>query len=110
MFPPDLRAFVATTIWTFAKTYAATWPHEYIVRHRVDEALFLKLVVHIRSNGYEGRFYRRRITYFDEEGLVYWTMGEPIGETTVVNRCHKDQTYEYRLAQGTLPGEGRAAD
>ena len=106
-FPSDLREFVTSTTWTFAKTYAATWPHEYIVRHRVDEALFVKLVVHIRSNGYEGRFYSRRITYFDEDGMVYWTMGEPIEETTIVNRCRKEQTFEYRLAHGTLPGESR---
>jgi len=31
-FPDDLRAFVDSTPWTFAKTYAATWPHEYVVR------------------------------------------------------------------------------
>jgi hypothetical protein len=35
-------------------------------------------------------------------------MGEPIDETIIVNRCGKEQTYEYRLAQGTLPGEGCA--
>ena len=55
----------------------------------------------------EGRFYSRRITYFDEGGLVYWTMGEPVEETAVVNRCRKDHTYEYRLEHGTLPGENR---
>jgi hypothetical protein len=104
-FPENLRNFVDSTAWTFAKTYATTWPHEYIVRERVDEALFVRLVVHIRAHGYEARFYRRRITYFDEDGRVYWTMGEPMGVTTVVNRCRKDQTYEYRCANGTLPGE-----
>ena len=101
--PIDLRTFVAATNWTFAKTYAATWPHEYIVRDRVDSGLFVRLVEHIRANGYEGRFYRRRITYFDEDDRVYWTMGEPTGETTIVNRCRKEQTYEYRLAHGTMP-------
>jgi hypothetical protein len=43
------------------------------------------------------------ITYFDEDGRVYWTMGAPIEETTIVNRCTKEQTYEYRLKNGTLP-------
>ena len=104
--PTDLRTFVEAANWTFAITYATTWPHEYVVRHRVDQGLFVKLVEHIRANGYEASFYHRRITYFDEDGMVYWTMGEPIHETTVVNRCRTDQTYEYRLAHGTLPGEG----
>ena len=30
--PLELRQFADTTPWTFAKTYAKTWPHEYIVR------------------------------------------------------------------------------
>jgi hypothetical protein len=72
----------------------------------VDERLFVQLVQCIRAHGYEGKFYRKDITYFDEAGLVYWTMGAPIEETTVVNRCRKEDSYEYRLAKGTLPAEG----
>ncbi len=98
-----LSAFVANTKWTFAKTYADTWPHEYIVRSRVDETLFVQLVLHIRQNGYQGRFYRMSITYFDEGGMTYWTMGEPIEKTTIVNRCPKESTYEARLKAGKLP-------
>jgi hypothetical protein len=101
--PAELREFVNGEEWTFAKTYAATWPHEYLVRERVDEGLFLQLVHHIRTHGYEGHFYRKPITYFDEAGLTYWTMGGPIEETGIVNRCPKENTYESRLASGTLP-------
>jgi len=57
--------------WVFAKTYAKTWPHEYIVRDRVDEGLFVDLVEHIRANGYRANFYKKEITYYDEDGLVY---------------------------------------
>jgi hypothetical protein len=80
-----------------------TWPHEYIVRERVDAALFVGLVEHIRAHGYEGKFYTKPITYFDEDGMVYWTMGAPVEETIIVNRCTKEQTYAYRLEHGTLP-------
>lgn len=108
--PPELKAFVTETSWTFAKTYAKTWPHEYIVRDRVDEELFLSLVRHIREHGYEGKFYHKPITYFDEDGRVYWTMGAPIKETTVVNRCTKEQSYEYRLEHGALPEQLAESD
>ncbi|MDI9432226.1 MAG: hypothetical protein QM570_10960 [Planctomycetota bacterium] len=101
--PPDLKAFVDQEKWTFAKTYAATWPHEYIVRERVDENLFIRLVQHIRTFGHQERFYSKRFTYYHEDGKVYWTMGEPMDETIIVNRCGKEQTYEYRLKHGTLP-------
>ena len=101
--PQELRDFVSRETWTYAKTMPV-WPHEYIVRERVDEDLFVQLVQHIRANGYEGHFYRREMTYYDEDGLTYWTMGEPVEETIIINRCKKENTYEVRLADGRLPG------
>lgn len=110
--PKDLRTFLFGVDWVFARTYAKTWPHEYIVKDRVDTAMFEKVVNHIREHGYAGRFYRRTITYFEEDVLVYWTMVPPedhpgwypVEKETIVNRCPKESTYEYRLAHGTLPG------
>jgi len=102
MLPAELRTFVNEQTWTFAKTMPE-WPHEYIVRNRVDETLFVRLVEHIRSHGYEGHFYQRVITYYHEAGLVYWTMGAPLAETIIINRCKAEDTYEERLQRGTLP-------
>ena len=48
-------------------------------------------------------FTGKAITYFDEDELVYWTMGEVIEVTTIINRCKREQTYEHRLRCGTLP-------
>ena len=107
MFPDTLQRFVSLSRWTFARTMP-DWPHEYLVRQNVDEALFVRLVEHIRTQGYVGRFYGRSITYFDSDGLTYWTMGAPIVQTTIVNRCRKEDTFEARLAEGRLPA-GRSA-
>jgi len=108
--PDALREFIDSSQWTFAKTMPE-WPHEYIVRERVDENLFVQLVRHIRANGYEGKFYRKSITYYDDGGLVYWTMGAPLEETIIINRCRKEDSYEYRLLKGTLPeAKGIAAE
>jgi len=101
-FPAELRDFVNRENWTYAKTMPK-WPHEYIVRERVDENLFIKLVQHIRANGYQGHFYRKEITYYEEDGLVFWTMGAPLSETIIINRCKEENSYKYRLAHGTLP-------
>ena len=100
--PPDLREFVEAQQWTFAKSMPE-WPHWYIVRERVDQRRFARLVRHIRAHGCEGRFYRRAIVYFEQDGLVYWTMGAPLAETTIINRCRSEDTYEWREAAGTLP-------
>ena len=101
-FPDNVRAFVDRERWTFAKTMPE-WPHQYLVRERVDEGLFEALVRHIRSHGREGRFYQRVITYYEEADLVYWTMGAPLAETIIINRCRKEDTYDERLKRGTLP-------
>jgi len=98
----DLRNFIASVLWTYAKTMP-DWPHEYIVRERVDEEMFIRLVEHIRNHGYEGKFFSRPITYFDHDGMTYWTMGAPLDETMIVNRCKKADTYEVRLKEGRLP-------
>jgi hypothetical protein len=100
--PTQLVAFVDGATWTFAKTMP-DWPHEYIVRDRVDEQLFEELVRHIRAYGHEGHFYAKVLVYYEEAGMAYWTMGAPIRETTIVNRCRTKDTYEHRLASGTLP-------
>jgi hypothetical protein len=101
-FPAHLRAFVDEATWTFAKTMPE-WPHEYIVKERVVEQLFEDLVRHSRANGRGGNFYAKVLVYDEEAGLVHWTMGAPLAETIIVNRCRSEDTYERRLAGGTLP-------
>ncbi len=102
-FSDDVRSFVASTAWTFAKTYAATWPHEYVVRRPENAAMILALARHIFERGTDGRFYSQVRKYHHEGGKVYWSMN-PTAETTgLVNRCDEAQTYEARMAAGTVP-------
>jgi hypothetical protein len=97
VFPEDLRRFVSNERWTFATTMP-DWPHEYLVRDRVDRKLFERVVRHIRLNGYESHFYQKKITYYEEGGLVYWTMGAPVEETVIVNRCRKEDSFSARAS------------
>lgn len=102
-FQTELRNFIDRETWTYAKTMPK-WPHEYLVRDRVsDEDLFVQLIEHIRTHGYEGTFYTKPITYYDEDGMTYWTMGYSIEITTIINRCKKEDTYEVRLKEERLP-------
>ena len=101
-FSSQIKEFINHVRWTYARTMPE-WPHEYIVRGKVDERLFVEMVKHIRKYGYQGYFYKRPITYFDEAGMTYWTMGEPLEKTIIINRCKKEDTYEERLKKGTLP-------
>jgi len=100
--PDDLRGFIDSSQWTFFRTMPE-WPHEYIVREGVNEKLFLRLVSHIRANGYEGKFHLTNITCYDDKGMVYWTTEGPVDDRIIINRCKKEDSYEYRRLKGTLP-------
>jgi len=101
--PDNLQEFINDVPWVFAKTYAQTWPHEYIVKSDVNKTLFITFIQHIREKGYAGKFYQKDIVYFDNANMVYWTMGAAIEETTIINRCKKEKSYEYRLKHNNLP-------
>ena len=102
-FPPSVRSFVASAPWRFAKTYAATWPHEYVVRTPESVEMVLALARHIFEHGVDGRFYSQVRKYHHEGGKVYWTMDSTADSTVLINRCDETQTYEAREAAGTLP-------
>ena len=96
-FPEQVRDFVDTTPWRFAKTYATTWPHEYVVRTRENAELILALARHIFEHGVDGRFYSQVRKYHHEGGKVYWSMADAPEGATLINRCDEGQTYEARL-------------
>jgi hypothetical protein len=102
-FPDDVREFVESASWRFAKTYAATWPHEYVVMNDENAGMILAMARHIFEHGVEGRFYSQVRKYHHEAGKVYWSMDDSPETTTLINRCGEDQTYEARLAAGMLP-------
>jgi len=92
-----VKYFIKDQNWIFAKTYAKTWPHEYIVQERVDNKLFLELANHIDQFGYEDYFYKMKQIYFDYDGFTYWHM------ENIINRCVEKDTYHNRKKEGKLP-------
>ena len=107
----ELASFISSVEWTWAKTYADTWPHHYIVKDRVDENLFQKLVLHIREHGAWEDFYKSQFKYFEQDGVVYWTMVPkkedakwyPPEDEDIINKCSVESTYKYRRSEGSLP-------
>jgi len=95
--PIHLRVFIKNTDWIFAKTYADTWPHEYIVQEKVDNDLFLELANFIDSYGYIDYFYTNQMVYLEYDGYAYWHM------ENIINRCLKKDTYHQRKIDGKLP-------
>ncbi len=90
----DVDAFITNRRWRFAKTMPQ-WPHEYTVRNwDPDEDAFEEMVRWIRDHGEVRKWYPNPAkafhynhTYLDHDGWQYWTMGNPVAETTVINRA-----------------------
>ena len=106
-FDPELQAFVDTAVWRFATSYAATWPHEYVVRTEANAAMILRLGMHILEHGTPGRFYARVQQHYYQDGHMYWYMSTP-QRAGVINRCLESQSYTARKAAGTLPEQLRS--
>lgn len=100
-FRDDVRTFVDSAVWTFAKTYAGTWPHEYVVRTSQNITMILALARHIFEHGIDGRFYSQTRKYHHEGGKVYWSMDPTPDATTLVNRC--DEALSWLPASISLP-------
>ena len=75
-FSDEMKSFIKSNSWIFAKTYAQTWPHEYIVQEQVNSSLFLELANHIDSFGHEKYFYKKKMTYFDYDGHTAGTVNK----------------------------------
>ena len=89
---PEILDFIHTAQWRFAKTMPQC-PHEYVVREwwPDQEQVFERLVMLIREHGYDAQFAGRTYRYLDIDGWQYWTMGAPLEETTIINRCKKEK-------------------
>ena len=96
-FSADIKKFIEDSVWTFAKTYSSTWPHEYIVQEKVSNELYVKLAEQIDTYGHEENFYSTQMIYFNFDGRTYWHM------ENIINRCDENETYERREKEGRLP-------
>ena len=90
----EFMDFVQHKSWIFAKTYADRAPHEYIVKDKLsedDKVFFEEAVLYIRENGFPAFFGGYEHIYLYADGHYYWTMGDPVEETIILNRCkYKD--------------------
>ena len=105
----DFRAYIAHFSWRNAKTFEHFAPHEYILNFpcwkmkedkkcpgKSDEncnsckqsrAEFEKWVLFIRKYGERQKMLNRIYTVFCLDEREYWTMGDPLETTWVLNRA-----------------------
>ena len=63
-------------------------PHWYTLRKNWnDDKLFEEVVQTIRDIGVERPFGKRTYIYYDYNGFMYWTMGDTLPNTILINRA-----------------------
>ncbi len=82
-----VRNLIARVHWTWARTYVSI-PHEYIVRGRcgLNDDEFEYLVHAQREHGIPEQWHKYNFPYLYIDGYKYWTMGDAIKDTTIINR------------------------
>ena len=107
MIKDELRIFIDSLDWKFAITYADICPHEYIVKSKLDpgcQVIFEEVVNFIREAGFEAHYKGHSGIYYILDGHYYWTMGEPIGQTTIINRA---KLIDYTLVENSWVWKGK---
>ena len=83
------KNFIQESAWVFAKTYAKKAPHYYVVKDTLNHKEFEWVTAFIRENGVKRRFWNKEFIYFyiPNDGFKYWTYGDPIEKTEVINKA-----------------------
>ena len=105
----------ATLQWTFARTYAATAPHSYVVQGRtvgMTAADYVRAGRVIHTFGQPGKFYGMTSIYLTSpDGQVkWWTMDRDVRNTTLINQATTDRLYGVQNAPSTFSGAPTAYD
>lgn len=85
----EVKNWLENQQWIYAKTWADTYPHEYIVKDYLgtpERKQFPSIVEHIQENGNPSLFLRKEYTYFYAGAYKYWTVGNEKTKTKIINR------------------------
>ncbi len=99
----SFREFICGHEWTFAKTYAAFCPHEYIVMRKQpteEWPLFPEIAQFIRDEGFTAEYGKLGPNrYYIVDDYYYWTLDPKAENTDLINRA-KLSDFEFLDVDG----------
>ena len=93
--------------WTWAKTYAHSAPHHYVVLGRTSgltRSDFVRAGAVIRTFGQPGKFYGSTNIYLKAVDWKWWTMDPRVVDTDLINRAQRTDVYGAQDAPHTATG------
>ena len=86
-----VKSILENCDWKFAKTMASYNPHSYTLKKTWDNpVLFENVVFYIQHFGVSELFKYKHYTQLYLGEFKYWTMGEPVKQTILINRKPKN--------------------
>ena len=82
----NIKEFISSVNWRFAHTMPKD-PHYYTIRDYSNDSAFIEAVNIIRQQGKSVIFKGRSYICLDIDGWRYWTMGNPLPITKIINRA-----------------------
>jgi|SRR3989338_2771627 len=92
-----LKKFIDNNKWIFAKTYAKTAPHEYLIYDKLDEEMqkeYNWFIKQIEEKGIDKKFYQITFRYLYFDDMKYWIHNTETREKGVLNRDTATNKYE----------------
>jgi|SRR3989344_3275352 len=92
-----LKKFIDNNNWIFAKTYAKTAPHEYLIYDKLDEETqkeYNWFIKQIEEKGVDEKFYQITFRYLYFDGMKYWIHGAGENDRGILNRDPAGNKYE----------------
>ena len=93
------KAYIAEVRWQFAKTYAATFPHEYTIpnwREDLTDDYLWVVKEFIINHGVKGKFFRSTYHYFYFDNWKYWMVPSPKGQPGALNREGVNEKFKQK--------------
>ena len=101
--PEHITELIAYAPWRFARTYAKTWPHEYVLIKTMNQQALLDAFCEriARGEGIETYFFSKKFVCLFIGGFKYW----------MYTQCHQIDLYgiedDYVLNRAPLYRDGR---
>ncbi len=92
-----LKKFIDNNQWIFAKTYAKTAPHQYLVYDKLDEERqkeYNWFIKQIEEKGVDEKFYQTTFRYLYFDGRKYWIHDSEENDKGILNRDPAENKYE----------------
>ncbi|MBX3196463.1 MAG: class I SAM-dependent methyltransferase [Microbacteriaceae bacterium] len=101
--------------WIWARTYAETAPHWYVVRGRTEgmtDSDYIRAGAVIRTFGEPGKFYDTTNIYLTspDGSLRWWTMDASVASTGLINQATTEVSYGEQNAPRTRSGQWSVYD